>query len=417
MPWLLVWLIVAVVGAGLALLLWPARIPAGGAWFWFCTLGLPTLGFGVIYGIALTHYEALYAQAAYRNAHRDTWLAERIGFAQQPLQILGTGFCLPFEEPGLGEIALCTEPLIPIQAPRNGISPLVHGCFLDTDPRLVFATDDQDLAHYGLTPEEHPDHKTKPNQPRPRRADPRVVALFEMALAPLIDTLRALSRSGKAQAPVVKVVTEPSTPRLQEAGIALHRAGLSMLSCEAALDTDGLMLIDTWLDAADKRALLVLAATWHEVPPAGSTEAAVAVLMAPLHARLPKTVRPIGTVHRPVHGPTEALPDVLAHALLWGKAEAATVAQAWITGFPPEDDSHLRTALTQAALTKVIEGNAQHHLDRLIGNAGAARPWLSLAAAVASGTVGPQLLLDANQSAQATLVHVNQTVFDDIVHD
>jgi hypothetical protein len=50
-----------------------------------------------------------------------------------------------------------------------------------------------------------------------------------------------------------------------------------MLACEAALDTDGLMLIDTWLDAADKRALLVLAATWHEVPPAGSTEAAVAV--------------------------------------------------------------------------------------------------------------------------------------------
>lgn len=94
-PWVGIWAICCVLGAALTLLLWPRGESARGPWFWFFAVGLPSCVFGLLLAIARAGYEALWFRAHFRNRHRSKWLSARVLVAQRPLQILGTGHCLP----------------------------------------------------------------------------------------------------------------------------------------------------------------------------------------------------------------------------------------------------------------------------------------------------------------------------------
>jgi hypothetical protein len=402
-PWLAIWALCGGMGAAVALLLWPAGTPARGAWFWFCVAGMPNALFFGLLGIARAGYEAAYLHALYRNQHRQAWLSQRVSYAQRPLQVLGVGYCLPLGGKGLSESLAGTTLLIKAQAPRRGSGTIVHGRFGDDDP--LFAPVDEAAEDDSLPPAGEAAGAAAP----PCEDISPLVRMIAQTLAPLTDNLHALSQYGETYAPAVRVLVsaEATDIRVQQVRHALRIAGLPAFECHAAPAADGLLLADAWLDAREKRPLLVIAAEWHDTPPVGSTEGGVAVLLGPGVFQLPEPVRVLANLHRPVAGELAALADVLANAVLWGKADAPAVNPAWISGLDTGHDTALLVALGTASLTGVTKPDMQHRPDRVVGHAGAAGGWLSIAAAVESGTAGPHLILNHTQTAQAAILYVN----------
>jgi hypothetical protein len=217
--------------------------------------------------------------------------------------------------------------------------------------------------------------------------------------------------------PQVRVLatTSEAATREQQVRDALRIAGLPPLQCQAVPASDGLLVADAWLDARERRPLLVIAAAWHDAsPPTGSTEGCVAVLLGPGHYRLPEGVRVAGTLHRPVAGTLDELEYVFANAVIWGNAEAPTVKRAWISNLSSEHDTTLLAALGAASLSGVAKLEAQRRPDRIVGDAGVANPWLSVAAAIESGLSGPQLIVDGTVAA---ILYVTPDVIPTLAHD
>ncbi len=414
-PWLLGWVLCCGLGAAVVMLLWPAGTPARGTQFWLCVFGIPNAVFFAALAIARAIYEADYFYALFRNRHRATWLRDRIGAAQRPLQVLGAGYCLPVGGKPLSEVLAGKTSLLEARVPRSGASRVVHNRFADDDPLLREDADerpergdepieiDSEYAEAGTPPDE--------SDPAGQVPVPPAVRVVEQALAPLVESLLALSQYGPKYAPAVRVLAAPETGgmRVEQVRQALRRAGVDGLECRAVPAADGLMVADAWLDAAEQRPLLVVAAEWHDAPPSGTTEGAVAVLLGPGVFQLPEPVSVAGMLHRPVADDLEGLNAVLANGVLWGKTDAATVATAWISGLDGSHDTKLLAALRSAGLAGVTKLEAQRQPDRLIGHAGAAGGWLSVAAAI-EAAAATQLILYAPSStsiAQAAILHVN----------
>jgi hypothetical protein len=291
--------------------------------------------------------------------------------------------------------------MIEAQAPRSGTGHLEHTRFPDNDPRLY----GEDRVEASPPVDDAVDDDTA-DAPAP----PPIVRFIEQALTPVVAALHVLCEVDQKPRVAVRVMTSDSAAAVRVAHVrtALQRLGLPELECLAATGSDRLMLADAWLDTHEQRALLVVAAEWHDTaPPLRSAEAFVAVLLAPERLKLPDIFAAQASLHRPVEGTAQALADVLAHAVLWGHAEPSAVVQAWLGGVTHSDDASLTAALKQAALMAIDQSDAQRRLDAIVGNAGAARPWLSLAAAIESRPEGPQLLLDIGRTAQAALLYVN----------
>lgn len=416
-PWLIGWVLCNGIGSAVALLLWPAGTPAHGARFWFCVVGIPNGLFFITLGIARAGYEALWFRAHYRNMHRRKWLNSRVRYAQQPLQVLGVGYCLPLGGMGLAGAMSAAKPIPKMQAPRNGPGTILHNRFADNDPQLDSLAIEAEVEQHEAVQDES-ESQVSTQAPVSSTAN-----LIRRALEPLAVSLLALSQCEPIHWPKVHVLASPAEAgeREQQVRDALGMAGLPALQCQAVPATDGLLVADTWLDAGETRPLLVIAAEWHDAQPSvGSTEGSIAVLLGPGVFVLPEPVKVVATLHRPVAGELDTLADVLANAVLWGNADAPTVQPAWISGLDASHDTDLLAALKKASLTGVTKLETQRRADRLIGRAGAAGGWLSVAAAVESAAAGPHLILHTpqhTQTAQAAILYVNPATDPTSPHD
>ncbi|CAN0625496.1 conserved protein of unknown function [Burkholderia multivorans] len=416
-PWLLGWAVCCGLGAALVLLMWPAGTPARGLQFWLCLFGIPNAVFFVAFAIARAIYEADYLYALFRNQHRAAWLRDRIREAQRPLQVLGAGYCLPLGGKPLGAVLVGKTSLLEARAPRSGTGRVVHNRFADDDPVLRDDADepalveDEPLDAIDATDNGYVEVAAPVDGWVPPAPVPPLVRVVEHALAPLVESLLALSQYGPKYAPAVRVLSAPeaASMRVEQVRHALQRAGLPGLECLSAASADGLMVADAWLDAGEQRPLLVVAAAWHDMPPPGSSEGAVAVLLGPGVFQLPDPVTVAGMLHRPVADDLDGLNAVLANGVLWGRADATTIATAWVSGLDEAHDTKLLAALRSAGLAGVAKQDTQRRPDLLVGHAGAAGGWLSVAAAI-EAAAGTQLILHAPLStsiAQAAILHVN----------
>jgi hypothetical protein len=406
-PWLGIWAICCVLGAALALLLWPRGEPARGPWFWFCVVGLPNGVFGILLGIARAGYEGFWRRAHSRNVHRSRWLRERVRVAQRPLQVLGASYCLPLGGQKLAEVMAAAKPLPASQAPRTGSGLIIHNRFADGHPIA------DELTYAALWP----DGESAMTPAKVPKELATVVLKLAQALEPLSETLRALAEYDRIHWPQVRVLAAPNeaATREQQVRDALRIAGLPPLHCQAVPASDGLLVADAWLDSGERRPILVIATAWHDAsPPVGSTEGCVAVLLGPGFYKLPEPVKVRGTLHRPVAGEMDELEYVFANAAIWGKAEGPAVTRAWISGLTSEHDTTLLAALGAASLSGVAKHETQSRVDRIVGDAGAANPWLSVAAAIESRMSGPQLVADR---ATAAILYVTPDLTKDSTAD
>ncbi|MCU9956994.1 hypothetical protein OEJ37_26900 [Burkholderia sp. BKH01] len=381
-------------GVAVVLLIWPKGERAGGPWFWFCVVGVPNGLFGLLFTIERARYEAMWYRAYHRNLHRDRWLAERIRIAQQPLRVLGVGYCLPLNDQTLAQAIRAGARLPRQQQPRSGSGVIEH-CRFDDPPETFDEPGVADPA------EESGAGAVK--DAAPKQPVTQLALRIAEALEPLIASLHALTQYESAYWPTVRVLAEPGAEVLREQEVrdALQLAGLSPLIVLAVPASHGLQVADAWLDAGDACPLLVIATAWHEEqPPAGSTEGCVAMLLDAGFYRLPEGVPVMGTLHRPVEGKTDEIEYGFANAVIWGKADFAAVTRAWVTRPVKRCNQGLRIANLDA----VANSDAQCDLTYIVGDFGSASGWLSVAAATDYGAADtPQLIIDGVQSA---IVHV-----------
>ncbi|WP_250463374.1 hypothetical protein [Caballeronia sp. GAFFF2] len=407
LPWLGIWLTCCAVGAPLILLMWPSSEPASGAAFWVAVIGGPHAVFLGLLCFARIAYEAMWHYAHNCNTARAARLAARLRIAQKRLQVLGVGYCVPSVTSKLSAIVTMTTPLFKSQMPRSGAGLVVHNRFDDeawSEEPQPEPEDNEDQAN-----EEH----DQACEAVPKIAT--VVLKLVDALAPLIPALQALAQYGPQYAPLARVLAHPDEMdlRTQQARDALRIAGAPALECAAEPAPHNLMLADAWLDSRERRALLILAFAWHDAdPPANSSEAAVAVLLSPGFYQLPEPIRVLATLHRPVEelAGVESLRDLICNTTIWGKAEPQTITRAWLTRLERNHDSTLLDTLKQASFTGIATRESHGRLDRVLGNAGAANAWLSIAAAIESRLAGPHLIVDRLQSA---ILYVNTNPLHD----
>lgn len=392
--WFCLWLACAVFGAAIALLLWPKGERAGGAWFWFCVVGIPHGIFGLLFAIERVGYEAMWYRAYHRNGHRERWLAQRLRVAQKPLRVLGVGYRLPLNRQTLAQAINAGVPLPRQQQPRSGSGVIEH-CRFEDPPQTVDEADVTELAADG-------EADTVVEAPLQKPVAQLVLKIAD-ALEPLATTLHALTRYERAHWPQVRVLAEPGeeASREQQVHDALHLAGLPPLAVQAVPASHGLLVADAWLDAREARPLLVVAAAWHAgLPAPGSTEGCLALLLDAGFYRLPDGVPVMAMLHRPVEGKADEIEYCFANAVIWGSAAFDAVTRAWVTRAVERCNRGLRIANLDA----VAKSEAPCEPVRIVGDLGSADGWLSVAAAIECGaTDGPQLIIDGAQSA---ILHV-----------
>ena len=391
--WFCIWLACNVVGVAIAMLLWPKGQPASGGWFWFCFIGISNGTFVGLFGIERTGYEGLWYRAHWRNHHRNRWLAERLRTAQRPLQVLGVGYCLPlgrqpFDRQTLAGAIAAGKCLSVKQIPRTGLERVSHARFEDAN----WMVDAPATAS-------HEDCEESLDAKQATQSVPLLTLKIAQTLEQLSGSLRALTCYERVWWPQVRVLSPSGRELADVARVveALRIAGLPSLAVQAVPASDGLMVADAWLDAREARPLLVVATAWHESgPPEDSTEGCVAVLLAAGYFRLPEQVRVAALLHRPVRGHPGGAAYGFANAALWGKAAYTSLVGAWITRPVNGCDK----ALYAAHMDAITKGDAQRRPDRIVGDFGDGSGWLSVAAAIESGTTdGPQLIIDDMQSA------------------
>ncbi|MCA7999693.1 hypothetical protein [Burkholderia metallica] len=396
--WFCIWLICAVFGASIALLTWPKGERAAGPWFWFCVIGIPNGFFGFLFAIDRARYEAMWYRAYHRNLHRDRWLAGRIRVAQQPLRVLGVGYCLPLNDQKLAQAIDVGVRLPRQQQPRVGAGVVEH-CRFDDPLEMSDEADEADEIDVADPTEESDAVADTP----PKRPVTQLALRIAEALEPLSTSLHALTHYETTHWPKVRVLAEPGEEALREQEVrdALQWVGLPPLTVRSTPASHGLLLADAWLDTRDACPLLVIATAWHEErPPAGSTEGCVATLLDTGFYALPEGVPVMATLHRPVEGNADEVEYGFANAVIWGRSDVAAVTRAWVTRAVKRCNRGLRIANLEA----LANSDAQCDLAYIVGDFGSASGWLSVAAAIECGASdAPQLIIDGVQSA---VIHV-----------
>ncbi|SCU73857.1 conserved hypothetical protein [Cupriavidus necator] len=386
--------------------LWPAGLPAGGALFWWRIAAIPNGVFLVLLGIVRVGYEVRWHRAHHWNAQRQKWIDARVCEAQRPLQVLGASYSLPLQgHKDLSTTLHAAKPLVDLRAPRTSAGLIAHNRF-DEDSLSVLPLEGESSGG---------DHPVEPPQQTFQTVSTIVLKMVD-ALVPLAEHLHVLSQYGPRHAPAVRVLAqaEMATIRLAQVRDALGRIGLPDLDCQTVPASDALMVADAWLDLREWRPLLVIAAEWHDAnAPVNSGEGCVAVLLNPGCFQLPEPVRVRGVLHRPHADESGSLGDLVSNAIRWGKAEPAALQRAWMTGLGNQYDIALPAALKAASVPQLSEIEAQRHVDRIVGNVGAADPWLSIAAAIESRDAGSHLILDREQAA---VLHILTPPYDESEH-
>ncbi|MEX3937450.1 hypothetical protein AB4Y32_37950 [Paraburkholderia phymatum] len=367
-------------------------------WFWCCVVVFPNLAFLCLFAIARVGHEAQWYRAHYRNILRKEWLNKRIGEAQRPFQVLGIGYSLPLGGLTLSDVIKSGKTLTRSRAPRSGSGMVIHNRFDDTSTYEMLATEDVSLGE-----DLHPPAESR----HPSTSVATVVMKLVEALGPVSQTLLALSQYDRSYWPAVRVLAIPEEAELvqQQVKDALRIARLPELECDTASASDSMMIVDAWLDANERRPLLIVAMKWHDAtPPERSSEGCIAVVLAPTFYQLPNDVHVAGSLHRPVAGEIGTLGDVLENATLWGNVNPASLRHVWITGIDQEHDRSLLNTLHTRSFSAIATMEKQSRPDRVIGDGAALNPWISVAAALECCYEGPQFIVDG---ARAAVFHIN----------
>jgi len=373
--WTIAFFLIAILGVFAVLFLWPKGEPTQTPWFWTCVTVYP---FGVAAFVVLRRvYEGRRLDAIAWNNARENYVNDVFDEASRPLSVLAATcrFTSEAKDDDFGKLLDGSVKLEPRTAPKPD-SPPVNARWFETPDRnkdgIRFRNDDE-RRRYVLAWA----FSTVTN----------AVAEAVLSLPPDLGLKVQLMLPG-----IVDMDEALAIWNRQWAWSDLRPAQVRLMP-----EPSDLMYADAWLDRGNRRLdeearLLVcarLSAVHQALPPDGSAEAVVALLVAPEAVCQQFELAPIAMFHRPNGTDDCAIDDALARSLRWGRGEPAEIKRIWQGGL----DGTGANAVTKAVVKAGI-GAKVADIDYMVGHAGAVAPWLAVACA-ANGAVqdgAPQLV-------------------------
>lgn len=366
--WGIAFVVMAAIGVGAVLLLWPKKMPAN-TWQFWATLGIFPIGIpGFIVLRRFSSYEGSRLDVELRNEAARKFNEQVFNAAGIPLALAGAAYRYSADkkENAMGSV-------------RQGSAML--------KTQIPLAADAEPVKARWLTV---PKMKEEPGTLHDDFIRRQLVTawLFDELLGDLLPQLQALPTS------------VPLTVQLWIANGHKHAQNQSLLedhwyaklnrtlkvAPEAEAPAD-LKTLDTWMDAvlegADSHAMLIVAIQLHPLlagsPPADAAEIGAALLFVPDGLASQHKVSRIANLCRPVRGPVAQPADALSTALRWSGVSAEQIKGGWRTGL----DAKYAGALREAAIRLDLPVRAID-VDQVIGHGGIAAPWLTLACAASA---------------------------------
>jgi hypothetical protein len=386
--WTAVFFVLTLLGVFAILLLWPKNEPTRTSWFWFCLSVYPVGIAAFVVFRCLSAYEGRLLDAQEWNAARERYIEGVFAKASVPLAVLGVAYRFVDDDKKNNTKAIAQRILV-----------------LKAQPSIA---EQGTVTARWLNPEALDRSKWR-RGPDTARQSQVLKWLFERLIDQLAGELEGLS----AELPLtVRLSVVADALEVDPSAIwkgCWRSRGLRSAKVLVELASSGLMVLDTWLDSKDEMVrchstllvIIQLNAILSKNPPDGSAEGGAALLIVPEEIARRYTQKPAAFIHRPMCGTVADLDHTLTYALRWGKSEPMSVGQLWLSGVKTHSLAALHAALSIAGVTaRRSEMPPEMNMDRTVGNAGVAAPWLSLACAVASANQSGanQLLIEQREN-------------------
>lgn len=381
--WTIVFFVIVIAGIFLVLFFWPKGEPTQTPWFWTCVTVYP---FGVATFVVLRRYsvyEGRRLDAIAWNEARENYVNDVFDRASRPLGVLATTFRFASEakEDDFGKLLDGSVKLEPRMAPKPDAPPVNARWF------------------------EKPD-RNEDGVPF-RSDDGRRRYVLAWAFSAVTDAVAEAVRSLPPELGLKVQLMLPALVDVDEALAIWNRqwawSDLRPVQVRPVPVPFDLMYADAWLDRVNRKLdeearLLVcvrLNAVHQALPPDGSAEAVVALLLAPEAICRKFNLAPVAMMHRPNGSDECSVDDALARSLQWGRGEPAEIKRIWQGGLDGAGANAATKALVKAGISAKVA-----NLDYMVGDAGAVAPWFAVAcaanAAVQDGA--PQLVTTAGKT-------------------
>ncbi|MEM5422744.1 hypothetical protein [Paraburkholderia ferrariae] len=381
--WTIVFFLIGIIGVFAVLFLWPKGEPTQTPWFWTCVTVYP---FGVAAFVVLRRYsiyEGRRLDAIAWNDARDKYVNDVFDQASRPLGILAA-ICRFARETQDDDFGKLLDGSVKLE-PRTALKP-------DTAPVN---------ARWFETPDRDKDGMRFTNDDERRRY------VLAWAFSEVTDAVAEVVRS---LAPDLRLKVQLMLPGIADTDEALaiwnrQWACSDLFPAQVRLmpDPSDLMYTDGWLDRFNRRLdeearLLVCVKlnTVHQaLPPDGSAEVVVALLVAPEAVCQTCKLAPIAMFHRPNGTGDCDMDEALARSLRWGRGDSVEIKRIWQGGL----DGAGANAVTKAVVKAGI-GAKVADIDYMVGHAGAVAPWFAVACAANSAVQdgAPQLVATAGNT-------------------
>ncbi|WP_322022512.1 hypothetical protein [Burkholderia sp. BCC1977] len=381
--WTIVFFVVVLAGVFAVLLLWPKDTPTQSFWFWTCVTVYPV---GVAAFVVLRRYsvfEGRRLDAIAWNEAREKYVNDLFEEASRPLVLVAAAyrFASDAKDDAFDKLLGGSIKLEPRAAP-NPDTPPVNARWFD-QPDV-----DEDGGRF-------------------KSDDERWHHVREWVFGALIDDVAEAVRT---LPPDLKLAIQLVLPGVAKPDGALDawdrqwaKSGLRPLKAETLPEPPDLMVLDAWLDRInqkrDQEARLFVFVRLNHVlqalPPDGSAEAGVGLLVVPEPVRRRFNIEPMARMHRP--NGTDACPvdAALSRALRWGRVKPADVGRIWQSALDSAEANE-----TIAASVKAGIAAKSANIDYMVGHVGEVASWLGVAcAAKAVARDGePQLVVTTSKT-------------------
>lgn len=160
------------------------------------------------------------------------------------------------------------------------------------------------------------------------------------------------------------------------------------------MENAGPVILDHWLNTKTKEnsLLLVVALQVAPIHTTNSAETAVALLLG--NRLMQESITPVAILHRPDPSPAEELESGMRMAAYNVPIKDGVLKHLWLSGL--DDQQHAKVVINQNKLpARAVESDTVINLDNSMGHAGAAAPWLAIAAAseMAQQSQLPQMII------------------------
>jgi hypothetical protein len=380
----IVWaaLLVFAVAIGIALILWlwpKDRSPQ--CWqFYTWMFGVPSVCWAVSLAGRIHVYESTLLQVQSRNAQRAATVNHNTDYARRPLVVVAHALITPLktqadeQDHEAASDGAESEAGEQKQTTRLTVSARIIAGETSLESKQVRETKEV-RAHSDLPRDDHP-------------STPELLETIGIALTaemkPQIDRIPLGVQIEVWLDIQDQEATDSALSAWQRAKWQLDRA---IAQPRLLAPGESVMALDAWLDddtPTRHKLVLLLSAQLRDNVPAGSGEAAVALLLGSPELVKSLKLSTSTQVHRPVIGSSNHERSVAATALDWGAARPQEIELLWESGLPktkPMQDHESTLPPSDHEATKVS-------IDDALGHTGAASGWLAIALAAEHAAQG-----------------------------